>query len=178
MTALQFLDVGSKLIGLYFVVLTLPILLSVAIGWLFSNHWEQVGGTPIRIYIAISISGLVVLIVFGWALIKGSGFVLRNVFGQEREPSERNVKDTFTIGVKLFGAFTAMAEFLSFVKLLSNFTMVSSLFSASASIPESIGIATNFMPPLISALLGLLLFFRGELLSSWAFAERKVAEPN
>jgi hypothetical protein len=37
---------------------------------------------------------------------------------------------------------------------------------------ESIGVATNFIPSMISVLVGLLLFFRGELLSNWAFAER------
>lgn len=53
----------------------------------------------------------------GWALIRKSGFVLRYVFKESGELSYR-IKDMFTVAVKLFGVFVAMAEFLSFTRLL------------------------------------------------------------
>ena len=172
MTAPQLLEVGSKLIGLYFLALSAPILLSVTVGWLFSNVWDPIDEAPIRIYIAISIVGLIVLMIFGWALIRMSGFVLRYVFKESSELLRSRGKDLFTIGVKLVGAFVAMSEFLSFTRLLSNYSMRSSLFRAYGSAADSIGVATNFIPSLALALVGLLLFFRGELLADWAFAER------
>jgi hypothetical protein len=172
MTAQQLLEVGSKLIGLYFLALSAPILLSVTVGWLFSNMWHKTGGAQTMIYISISTVGLLVLMVFGWVLIRATDFVLRHVFKHDRELSESRDIEMFTIGVKLFGAFLAMSEFLEFTRLLSNFSLVSSIFSDHGNIAESIGIATNFIPALVAVLFGLLLFFRGELLSNWAFAER------
>jgi hypothetical protein len=50
--------------------------------------------------------------------------------------------------------------------------MMSSLLGEHGNMAESIGVATNFIPSMVSVLVGLLLFFRGELLSNWAFAER------
>ncbi len=172
MTPPQLLEVGSRLIGLYLLAASVPILLSVTVGLLFSNNWEQMDGSPLKIYIAISIFGLIVYMLIGWALIRKSGFGLRFVFKESGELSGSHIKDTFTIGVKLFGAFVAMAEFLSFIRLLSNSSMVSSLVGEHANMAESIGVATNFIPSMVLVLAGFLLFFRGELLSNWAFAER------
>jgi hypothetical protein len=172
MTAPQLLDVGSRLIGLYLLAASVPILLSVTVGWLFSNTWEQMDGSPVKIYIAITIFGLIVYMLMGWALIRKSGFVLRYVFRESGDLSGSRIKDMFTVGVKLFGAFVAMAEFLSFTRLLSNSSIMSSLLGEHGNMAESIGVATNFIPSMVSVLVGLLLFFRGELLSNWAFAER------
>ena len=129
-------------------------------------------GSPVKIYIAITIFGLIVYVLMGWALIRKSRFILRYVFKESGEPSGSRIKDVFTIGVKLFGAFVAMAEFLSFTRLLSNSSMVSSLLGEHGNLAESMGVATNFIPSMVSVLAGLLLFFRGELLANWAFAER------
>lgn len=172
MTPPQLLEVGTRLIGLYLLAASVPILLSVVVGLLFSGTWEQMDGSPIRIYIVISIFGLIVYMLIGWALIRKAGFVLRYVFKEIGELSGSGIKDVFTIGVKLFGAFLAMAEFLSFTRLLSNSSMVSGLLGEHGSMAESIGVATNFIPSMVSVLAGLLLFFRGELLANWAFAER------
>ena len=172
MTPPQLIEVGSRLIGLYVLSASVPILLSMPVGWLFSNTWEQMAGSPLKIYISIFIFGLIVYMLIGWALIRKSGFVLRYVFKESGELSGSRIKDVFTIGVKLFGAFVAMAEFLSFIRLLSNSSMISSLLGEHGSMAESIGVATNFIPSMVSVLAGLLLFFDGELLANWAFAER------
>lgn len=55
MTVPQLLDVGSKLIGLYLLAASVPILLSMTVGWLFSNPWEQMDGSPQR-SISLSLS--------------------------------------------------------------------------------------------------------------------------
>jgi hypothetical protein len=119
MTPPQLLVVGTRLIGLYLLAASVPILLSVVVGLLFSGTWEQMDGSPIRIYI-VSIFGLIVYMLIGWALIRKAGFVLRYVFKEIGEVSGSRIKDVFTIGVKLVGAFVAMAEFLTFTRLLSN----------------------------------------------------------
>jgi hypothetical protein len=178
MTAPQLFVVGTKLIGLYFLAVSLPILLAMAVGLPFSDLWGQTDGSPFKLYIAISIFGLLVMVVFGWVLIKSSGVFLRNIFVEEPDLSESRIKDTFTIGVKLFGIYLAMSEFLRCTRLLSNFSMVSSFLSVYGGIAASIGMATNFIPSLVSVVVGLLLFFRGELLSDWAFAERSPVTDN
>lgn len=56
--------------------------------------------------------------------------------------------------------------------------MVSSLSGEHGNMAEAIGVATNFIPSLVSVLIGLMLFFRGELLSNWAYpAASPIASP-
>lgn len=172
MIPIQLLDVGSKLIGLYFLVFSAPLLLSVTVGLVFSNMWDGIDDAPVRIYIAVSILGLIVVMSCGWALFRRSGFLLRIVFKESGELTGDAVKETFTIGVRLIGVFVGMAEFLNFTKLLSNHSMLSSLAGPYGS-AETMGMATNFIPSMVSVLAGLLLFFRGELLANWAFAEHR-----
>ena len=169
-------ELGSKLIGLYFLVMSVPVLLDLTIGGLLSGLVDQQVSGPPRSYLILRTSGLFFVIILGLALIKTSGFFRRIAFPEREELSDAEIRGLFTVGVKLFGAFLAMREFMSFIKLLSNFITISTLFSGHPNIPESMGIATNFFPSLVSILFGLLLFFRGEMLSRWAFAARRDVE--
>jgi hypothetical protein len=171
MTPPQVLEVGSKLIGLYVLVASLPLLLSATIGLLLPGAWEQTSSSPVRIYIAISVLGLVIYALLGWVLLRKSKVIVRYAFGNTDALVRSSDKNFFTIGVKLLGVFTAMTELLTLVRVLSNSTTFARLSGEHKTIFEWIGVATNYLPPLILVLAGTWLFFRGELLSGWAFAE-------
>lgn len=57
-----------------------------------------------------------------------------------------------------------------FLRVLSNYLLVeTSPYTAGGMVAQLLGMKTDFRPQLVSVIFGVLLFFRGELLTSWAF---------
>jgi hypothetical protein len=121
MTPSQLLETGSKLIGLYVLATALPLLLSAAVGLVVPGTLEQAGGLSIKIYVAISVLGLIIYSLIGWVLIRKVGIVTQYAFGENDGVVQAPSKDFFTVGVKLLGAFTAMTRIAAIRQILVQF---------------------------------------------------------
>jgi len=176
MTSQHLFEVGSKLMGVYFIVMSISTL-----PWVMASSWpvnlDQLGAGAGGLFNVVIVVTLLLMGSFGWLLLKRSELVRRIAFPEPEELRLSDMEELFSVGVKLFGALVAGRELFSFASVLSNYIFVaSSQYSSAAHSAEAIGLATNFLPSLMTILFGVLLFFRGELLARWAFAERRDVE--
>jgi hypothetical protein len=109
----------------------------------------------------------------GVQLLRSGSLLSRLAFkdGSDERPS--HTAEFFTVGVKLYGIYLCVANIPTFLSSLSHFLFVAnSSYGVGRGVMEGLGLQINFLPALVSIMFGVLLFFRGELLSRWAFADR------
>jgi hypothetical protein len=111
----------------------------------------------------------------GLYLLRDGSLIHRVAFQSDGHESTIRLAELFTLGVKLYGIYLVIGNIPVLATLLSNFLFVANSidYGTGHGIAEGLGMRTNFLPTLVSMLFGVLLIFRGELLSSWAFAERR-----
>jgi len=159
-------EVGIRLLGLYFLLQGLPLfLITVAellvpieakSGILEKENW----------YRLTSSVGYLIFIVMGAWLMKGPSLFYRMAF--QEEESMESTREFFAIGSKLFGVLLIIGTIPSLLEALTYFLFIAMSTFAGADLEAR----AYFVPQLASMLFGVLLFFRGELLANWAFAER------
>jgi hypothetical protein len=113
----------------------------------------------------------------GLLLFRRTDVIRKIAFPEREEIYKSNLEEPFAIGIKLYGVFLFLRTLPAFLRMLSTYIFVANSPTDS---PPMIGPfferMGNFIPPLISLLFGLLLFFRGELLARWAFAVKSSDE--
>ncbi|MSP38150.1 MAG: hypothetical protein EXR70_06635 [Deltaproteobacteria bacterium] len=178
MSQQQLFELGSKFIGLYCMVMSVPNLVSGVLEIILPKATRE----P-RLDSFTSLSSVIFTLSF--LLLSGIGlFVFRRAdvvrkfaFAGDDQVYDSKLEEPFAIGVKLFGAFLFLRTLPRFLRQLSQYIFIvnSSLDFPPVASPLMERL-TNFLPDLVSLLFGLLLFFRGELLSCWAFATNKPSE--
>jgi hypothetical protein len=173
----QLFETGARLLGLYFLVRVLPYFVgSITQAVILFGTTGQVFVRE-RLYDSLSLVSDVLLVVIGLCLLKGSHFIRRIALQEQEDASTSRIKEFFTVGVKLVGVLLAVGTIPSLMRALSYFLFIATSPSDSANTAVHVmGSKAYFVPQFVSILFGVLLFFRGELLSSWAFAERKAVE--
>ena len=163
-------EIGARLLGLYFLVLVLP--------YLFGSITQAVVlfGTTGQVFVrdklndTLTLVSDVLLVVIALCLLKGSHFLRRIVFPELEDVSTSRMEEYFTVGVKLLGVFLAVRTIPSLMRALSYFLFIATSPSDSAGTAvHFMGSKAYFVPQLVSILFGVLLVFRGELLTKWAF---------
>lgn len=178
MSQQQLFELGSKLIGLYCVVSSFPNLAGGTLEILMPKGTgdPSVGSFKSFSDVVFTLT-FVLLLGIGLLLFRRTDVIRKIAFPEREEIYESNLEEPFTIGIKLYGVFLFLRTLPVFLRMLSTYIFVA---NSPLDNPPLIGPfferMGNFIPPLISLLFGLLLFFRGELLSRWAFAVKNSTE--
>jgi hypothetical protein len=177
-TQQQLFELGSKFIGLYCMVMSLPSLVSGVLEIILPKATRE----P-RLDSFTSLSSVIFtlsfLLLFGIGLFvfRRADVVRKFAFAGDDPVYDTNLEEPFTIVIKLFGASLFLRTLPRFLRLVSQYIFV---VNSSLAFPPVTSVfmekLTNFLPDLVSLLFGLLLFLRGELLSRWAFAVNKPNE--
>jgi hypothetical protein len=174
----QLFELGSKFIGLYCVVSSFPNLVSGTIDLLMP---KGTGDPRVSSYRLMSdmIFTLTFVLLFGIGLLlfRRADVIRKIAFPEQVDNYESNLEEPFAIGIKLFGVLLFLRTLPAFLRQLSTYIFVAnSLTDTPPMVGQFFEWMGNFIPPLISLLFGLLLFFRGELLARWAFAAKSSDE--
>jgi len=166
--------IGTKLIGLFYLIFALPVLLGI-IPMIF---YMTLGWDPTtRMFEAQAVLLLLSPILLGGIgiqLLRNGSFLSRLALKDGSDERSSQTAEFFTVGVKLYGIYLCVANIPAFLSSLSHFLFVAnSSYGVGRGVTEGLGLRTNFLPALVSIMFGVLLFFRGELLSRWAFADRQ-----
>ena len=163
-------EIGARLLGLYFLVLVFPyVFTGITQAVILLGTTGQVFARD-KLHDTLSLVSDLLQVVIGLCLLKGAYFIRRIAFQEQESTLTSPMKEFFTVGVKLFGVFLAVRTISSFMRALSYFLFIAT--SPSDSVDTAIfvmGSKAYFVPQLVSILFGVLLFFRGELLTRWAF---------
>lgn len=176
----RYFDLGCKLIGLYFLVwAVIELLGSLSSTILALGSEKDLSGLTGLLYLVTPATRILVLIV-GLYLIRKSSMVRGFALLDEGDSISAEATEYFTVGVKLYGVILVVAMIPDILRVLSIylFLVADAPYGTTPTQAESMGLSTNFFVPITSILFGLLLFFRGELLSNWAFAEESPAVSN
>ena len=159
-------EVGIRLLGIYFLFRGLPLFLITVAELLLPVEAKSGILEKENWYRLTSSVGYLIFIIMGVWLMKGPSFFYRMAF-QEEESAE-SAREFFAIGSKLFGVLLVIGTIPSLLEALTYFLLIAKSGFAGAVLESR----AYFVPQLGSMLFGVLLFFRGELLANWAFADR------
>jgi len=166
----DYFQAGAKLIGLYSLVLVLPVLLAIlpTVITVASNSTQvsdQFGVQHLPL-----IASPILLAALGFYLLKSQVFVHRMFFKESESVSSSKLPEYFTVGAKLCGVFLVVGTIPSFLQLLANFLFVLNQASPHADIAiDATGLKTNFVPGLAMIGFGIFLVLKGEIVTLWAF---------
>jgi len=173
MDARFYFVLGSKLIGLYCLVLAVIYFVPV-IGSFFSRT-DQRGPTDYFaiIYFALILTP-VLLTGIGLYLIKDGALVHNLAFPENGSELTVGMESLFTLAIKLYGVFLTASSLPPLLKVLSNFIFFANMpYDFSNTVADSLGIKTDFLPYLSSLLLGIYFVLRGERVTRLAFRNAK-----
>lgn len=171
MTEKDYFQVGAKLIGLYCLVLMLPVLLGVlsTIIVIAGNTSDPLGVQHIPLF-----ASPILMVALGVYLLKSRAFAHRISFEGIGGMSNSKLPEYFTVGTKLYGVFLIVGTIPSFLTLLANFLFVVNQRVRYADIvTAATGLKTNFVPDLAMIIFGIFLLFKGEIVTLWAFPSGK-----
>ena len=174
MSQKDYFQLGAKLIGLYSLVLALPVLLGIlptviAVAGNSTKVSEQFGVQHLPLF-----ASPILLATLGFYLLKSRAFVDRIHFNEIDSVSSSKLPEYFTVGTKLYGVLLVVGTIPSVLKLLANFLFVLSQASPYAEIVnDATGLRINFVPDLAMIGFGIFLFLKGEIVTSWAFPSRE-----
>jgi len=169
--------IGAKLIGLFYLIFALPVLLGIipmlsymTLGW--DPTPRMFGAQAVLLLLSPILLGGV-----GLQLLRSGSLLSRLALKEGPEEEQSQTVEFFTVGVKLYGVYICVANIPTLLSSLSHFLfLANSSYGVGRGVAEGLGLRTNFLPALVSIMFGVLLFFRGELLSRWAFADRQRVE--
>jgi len=161
---------GSKLIGLYCLVLALIYAVPIIPFFFFKTNYQQdVAGYYNIIYLAFFLTPMF-LAGLGLYLIRDGGFVHDLAFPAKSAISKIDMEHLFTLGIKLYGVFLAAGSIPNLLKLLANYIFVSNLpYDFSGTVADNMGFKRDFLPELVSIILGIYFVLRGETITRLAF---------
>jgi hypothetical protein len=160
---------GSKLIGLYCLVLALIYFVPVVPSFFGQGYQREEAGYYRIIYLSFILTPIL-LAAFGLYLVRGGDFIHDLAFPENSTTSTIGMEHLFTLGIKLYGVFLVAGSIPHLLKLLSNYVFVANLpYNFSNTVADNIGIRTDFMPYLASMILGVYFVLRGETITRIAF---------
>jgi len=167
---------GSRLIGLYCLVLALLYFLPVIPSFFVTSARSGEEADYYRIIHVFLVLTPVLLTIVGLYLIRGGAFIHGVAFPEnDTASSVSRMEDLFTLGIKLYGVFLAAASIPHLLKLLANYIVVAnSPYDFAGTVADLVGgIETDFVPYLVSMLLGLYFVVWGETITRLAFWKRR-----
>jgi len=170
----QYFDLGCKLIGFYFLAWALiSLMYSLTSTILAIGSDSALSGMRGMFYVVTPVGRIFVAIIAA-CLVKNSSRITRFTLGAEDDAPNTEAADYFTVGVKLYGIILVVGTIPDFIRVASTYLFLAAdtPYGTTPTQAEAMGLMSNFFVPMASILFGLLLFFRGDLLSNWAFAER------
>jgi hypothetical protein len=170
MSQKDYFEVGAKLIGVYALVLALPILF----GFLPTVFTLIADARKVFTQFGVSylplLASPIVVAAIGIYLLKGRGLSQRIFLDETESSSNRTLSEYFTVGAKLYGIMLALGTVPSFLNLLANFLFVVHEKSPYADLANAAtGLQTNFLPDFAVIVFGIFLLLKGEVVTSWAF---------
>lgn len=169
----QSFTVGAKLIGLYYLVLAVPVLLGFVIRIMpmlggDGENLRQFGFAILPALVAPIVLGMV-----GIYFLRDGALFQRWTDSMDDIDTSDKMADYFALGVKLLGVYFVLGNIPTLSQTLANFVFVAtSDYSSAAGVAEGLGMRTNFLPSIVLILFGLVLLVRGPLLTRWAFPSR------
>ena len=159
-------EVGIRLLGLHFLLQGLPLFL-ITVGELLVSV-EAKNGLPEKEnwYRLMSSVGYLIFIVMGAWLMRGPSFFIEWLFKRDRQWKLQG--NSSWLERSCLAVLLVIGTVPSLLDALTYFL----LFAVSPFAGPDLETRAYFVPQLGSMLFGILLFFRGELLANWAFAER------
>jgi hypothetical protein len=170
----DYFQLGAKLIGLYSLMLALPVLLGIlpmviAVAGNSTKVSGQFGVQHLPLF-----ASPILMATLGFYLLKSRAFVDRICFNGIDNVSSSKLPEYFTVGTKLYGVLLVVGTIPSFLQLLANFLFALNHLSPHAGIlTDATGFRTNFVPDLAMIGFGIFLFLKGEIVTSWAFPSRE-----
>jgi len=170
MSQRDYFQVGAKLIGLYCLVLVVPVFLGllptvIMLAGDSTKVSDQFGFQLLPLFASPILLGTL-----GLYLLKSRSFGDRIVHTGTVSASASKLPEYFTAGAKLYGVFLVAGTIPGFLKLLANFLFVLNQASPHADIVTAVtGLRINFVPDLAMIGFGILLLLKGELVTIWAF---------
>jgi hypothetical protein len=171
MTQKDHFQVGAKLIGLYFLMLALPIFLGIfpmviAVTSSSPKVSDQFGVQHLPLF-----ASPILVAVLGLYLLKSHRLVHRVFFEDGQHIRTSGLPEYFTVGAKLYGVFLIVGTLPTFLKLLGNFLFAFNYLSDMTT--GEAGLRINFVPDLAMIGFGLFLLLKGEVITLWAFPSGK-----
>jgi hypothetical protein len=164
---------GSKLIGLYCLVLALIYFVPVVPSFFSQGYQREEAGYYRIIYLSFILTPILLAAV-GLYLIRTGDFIHDLAFPKNSTTATIEMEHLFTLGIKLYGVFLAAGSIPHLLKLVSNYIFVANLpYDYSQTVADSIGLKTDFMPYLASLILGVYFVLRGETITRLAFWKRR-----
>jgi hypothetical protein len=173
MSPTQCFLIGAKVIGLYFLIWGIISVESLLVTFFAAPRipGAMFGFGTLSLPLVLVPLILIVVAIY---LIRQPGILrLANIETEDGVESAFDIREIFGTAVKLFGVYLIIANFESFVSVLSNYLWVvaDSNNGTRAQVAEAFGQRTNVLPALTAMLFGILLVRRGDLLASGAYSE-------
>src|SRR5262249_5266878 len=106
----------------------------------------------------------------GVYLLKSRAFSHRLCSEETDGVSNSKLAEYFAVGAKLYGIFLIVGTIPKFLTLLANFLFVVNRgFPEADIVTAATGLRTNFVPDLAMIIFGILLLFKSETVTLWAF---------
>jgi hypothetical protein len=171
----DYFQLGAKLIGLYCLILALPVLLGIlptviAVAGNSPKVSEQFGVQQLPVF-----ASPILLAILGVYLLKSQAFVDRICLNGIDNVSSSKLPEYFTVGAKLYGVFLIVGTLPTFLNLLGNFLFAFNYLSDMTT--GEAGLRINFVPDLAMIGFGIFLLLKGETITSWAFPSAKDDDP-
>jgi len=147
MDARYYFVLGSKLIGLYCLVLA-PIYFVPVVGSIFtrSTYQPEEAGYFRAIFLALILVP-VLLAGIGFYLVRDGAFVHNLAFPENGSHLTLGMEGLFTLAIKLYGVFLATSSIPHLLRMLSNFIFVADMpYDFRNTVADSMGIKTDFLP--------------------------------
>jgi hypothetical protein len=165
---------GSKLIGLYCLVLALIYFVPIIPSFFVKTIYQQEEAGYYRIIYLAFILTPIFLAGLGLYLIRDGGFIHDLAFPAKGATFTVEMEHLFTLGIKLYGVFLAASSIPHLLKLLANYIFVfNQPYDFSRTVADNMGFKTDFLPELVSIILGVYFVLRGETITRLAFWKRR-----
>jgi hypothetical protein len=168
---------GSKLIGLYSLVLALLYFVELIPSFVGNSLYSAEDAAYFRTVRLFLVLAPILLTIVGLYLIRGGVFIHRMAFPENGPVSSVGpMEGLFTLGIKLYGVFLIANSIPYLLKLIANYILVASgHWRVADAAADVVGIETDFIPYLVRILLGLYFLLRGETITRLAFWKQRKA---
>ncbi len=169
----DYFELGSKLIGLYCLVIALP-LFPGSVFYLFSDPRYAGEKDKDLLLAAVSILTPLILAALGIYLLKKGALIHKMAFPASRDDVHPSLAASFNVAVKLYGVYMIVRSLPTLSRRFSNYIWVgdpSDPYNTRAITVEAFGINTDFVSMLINITIGICLLTMGHALIAFAFPE-------
>jgi hypothetical protein len=155
---------GSKLVGVYCLVLAVPTFITAISATLVRPDYPQDMARIYKVYSLFAVLTPLLLSIFGFYLIK-SGSIVHELAYPNGGNGELHLEGLFTVGVKVYGVYLLGGNMVARLKIISNYIFVSNAPGYVSVAQEVYGIQTNIFPTIGSTCLAMLFILWGQNLA-------------